>query len=142
MKFFLLDPPGDIRKALDKATKRSPQGKFQTGCVIVNKKGNIISDGCSHSSAFRMNELHSIHAEIHALARGRNNQLEGSVAFVQTIAKKSGNKTLAMPCLSCAVALKGVGIDTAIYTVDNDSFSALDLEADISHLKVYKRRKR
>lgn len=141
MKFFLLDPPGDIRKALDKATKRSTNSRFQTGCVIVNKKGEIISDGCSHDSAFRMNELHSIHSEIHALARGRHESLQNSVAFVQTIAKKSGNKTLAMPCLSCAVALKAVGIDTAIYTVDNDSFMALDLEADISHLKVYKRRK-
>lgn len=137
MKFNPFDPPTNIRKSLEKVTKRSTHIRHQTGCVIVDKNGKIISDGCSHASEFRYNSLHSIHAEIHALARGRHSTLKGSVAIVQTIARKSGNKTLSMPCLTCAIALKSAGIDQAIYTVDNYEFEILELEQDISHLKVY-----
>ncbi len=142
VKFFLLDPSKEIRKALDKATSRSTNKRHQTGCVIIDKKGEIISDGCAHASSFRINDLQTIHSEIHAIARGRHTDLQNCVAYVQTIARKSGNKTLALPCLSCAVSLKSVGIETAIYTVDNETFAGLDLEADISHLKVYPKRMR
>jgi tRNA(Arg) A34 adenosine deaminase TadA len=141
MKWNLIEPPENIRRNLNKATKRSTHKKFQTGCVIVNRNGDIVSDGCSHISAFRYNSMHSVHAEIHALARGRYIDLKDCVAFVQTTARKSGNKTLGMPCLTCAIALKSAGIEVAIYTVDNYRFAGLELEEDISHLKVYKRRK-
>ncbi len=142
MKFFLLDPPKEIRKALHKATNRSTHKRHMSGCVIVNRKGDIISDGCSHASSFRLNELNSIHAEIHAVARGRHDNLRGCIAYIQTTARKSGNIVVGKPCLSCAISLRSVGIETAIYTVDNETFAGLDLEADISHLKVYPKRMR
>ena len=140
MKIDILHPPASIQKGLCKATKRSTHSRWMTGCVIVDKNGKIISDGCSHASSFRINSLHSIHAEIHALARGRYKDLSDCIAFVQTIARKSGNTTVAKPCLTCAISLRTAGIKTAVFTVDSKKFEILDLEKDISHLKVYPRR--
>ena len=141
MKFDLTDPPWEIRKALNKVTTRSTHKRHMTGCVIVDKSGNIISNGCSHASSFRMTELHSIHAEIHAVGRGRHIDLKGAVAIVQTKARKSGNIVSGMPCLTCAIAMESVGINTVVYSVNNNKFSIVDLEQDISHLKVYPKRR-
>jgi deoxycytidylate deaminase len=132
-----------IIKALNKATLRSTHIKHMTGCVIVDKKGKIISNGCAHTSSFRINQLNSIHAEIHALGRGRYKNLDGAIVYVQTIARKSGNVTLAKPCLTCAIALRTAGIKEVIYTIGfRGPFvdtAILDLEEDLSHLKVYPR---
>jgi len=127
-----------ILKKLEKATYRSTHKRHMTGCVIV-KKNNILSDGCAHSSSLRLRELISMHAEIHALARGRNEDLTDATAYVMTMARKSGNLTYSAPCLTCAVALRSAGIKEAFYTTKK-GFAMLDLEKDLSHLKVYKRR--
>lgn len=133
-----IDP--QIHLALEKATKRSTHKRHMTGCVIV-KKNKIISNGCSHSSSFRLNELSSIHAEIHALGRGRHDDLTNAVAYVMTMARKSGNLTNSAPCQTCAIALRAAGIKKAIYTVDNVTYTEINLEEDLSHLKVYAKRK-
>jgi deoxycytidylate deaminase len=140
MKFNLLEPNSEIRKVLEKATSRSTHSRYQTGCVIINKKGKVISDGCAHASSFRISKLHSIHAEIHAVARGRHTNLKDSIAFVQTNARKSGNMVNSKPCLACAIALQSVGISTAIFSQNSGEFELLDLEQDISHLKIYPER--
>jgi len=131
----------DIHKALMKATKRSTHRRHQTGCVIV-KNREIISSGCSHSSSFRLNELHSIHAEIHALGRGRFENLDGAEAYICTIARKSGNVTYSAPCLTCAIALRTAGIRDVWYTDGvSDLWSHMDTESNLQNLKVYPRRK-
>jgi deoxycytidylate deaminase len=111
-----------------------------TGCVIVKKK-KILSNGCAHSSSFRLHELSSIHAEIHALGRGRFEDLSEATAYVMTMARKSGNLTNSTPCLTCAIALRSSGIKRAIYTIDNFAYAEINLEDDISHLKVYSKRR-
>jgi tRNA(Arg) A34 adenosine deaminase TadA len=110
-----------------------------TGAVFVYKN-EIISNGCAHASSFRLRELASIHAEIHCLARSRHLNLTGAVAYVMTMARKSGNLTFSMPCIVCAIALRSAGIKEAIYTTENGAFSKINLEKDLSHLKVYTRR--
>jgi deoxycytidylate deaminase len=133
-----------INKALIKATKRSTHKRHQTGCVIVDKKGEILSTGCSHSSSFRMNELHSIHAEIHALGLGRHKNLNGATAYVCTIARKSGNKTYSAPCLTCAIALKSAGIEEVVFSVggmDDWCEHLVEWLIQDANLKVYPRRK-
>ncbi len=130
-----------------KATKRSTHRRHQTGCVIVDKKGEILSTGCSHASSLRMNELHSIHAEIHALGRGRFENLNGATAYICTIARKSGNFTFSAPCLTCAIALKVAGISKVIFTNGDNHpmkvhWNEMSVEEHaLKNLKVYPRRK-
>jgi len=131
----------DVRKALIKATKRSTHRRHQTGCVIVGKKGEILSTGCSHASSLRMSELHSIHAEIHALGRGRYENLRGATAYICTMARKSGNLVYSRPCLTCAIALRSTGIIDVVYSNKIGGFQRLDLEKNLIGLKVYPRRK-
>lgn len=138
-----------IHKALMKSVLRGTHKRYQTGCVIVNKKGVIISTGCSHSSHMRMSELHSIHAEIHALATGRHEQLKGCKAYVLTMARKSQNFTFSRPCLTCAIALYTAGIEEVIYHNGENhpmkhqwNYAYLDELIEKSNLKVYSRRKK
>lgn len=109
------------------------------GCVIVSKGGEILSDGCAHVSNIRMTELASVHAEIHALGRGRHRKLEGATAYVMAQARKSGNTVVGKPCLVCAIAMRSAGIREVIYSISNNDFAKLDLESDLSKLKVYRR---
>ena len=102
------------------------------------KNGKEVGTGWSHVSSLRLNNLYSIHAEIHALARCRHLDLKNATAYISTVSRKSGNLTSAKPCLSCAIALYSAGIRTAIYTIDNANYGVLDLTKDLSDLKVYK----
>lgn len=120
-----------------KIALRSPQKRFMTGSILLTKDGHEIA-GWSHKSNVRLHNLESVHAEIHALGRGRHMNLEGATAYIATVARKSGNITNSRPCLTCAIALNSVGIKTAIYTIDNATYGVLDLTEDLSGLKVYK----
>lgn len=133
-----------IHKALIKSTKRSTHKRHQTGCVIVDKKGNILTAGCSHASSLRLSELHSIHAEIHALGRGRYENLRNATAYIATMARKSGNFVYSAPCLTCAIALKVAGINTVIFSTGGmDDWCEHQVEwlIEEANLKVYPRRK-
>lgn len=127
-----------ITVPLAKAANRSTHKRYQVGALIV-RRGEIVSDGCAHSSSHRLTELESIHAEIHALARGRHLDLRGATAYVLTLARKSGNATLALPCLTCAIALRGAGIKRVFYSTQA-GFKELDLDDDLSHLRIYRKR--
>ncbi len=128
-----------IEKALIKQVLRSTHRRHQTGCVIV-KNGEILSGGCSHASSVRMSELHSIHAEIHALGRGRHESLANATAYICTMARKSGNIVFSAPCLTCAISLRTAGIMEVVYSTP-DGYKRMNLEDDLSNLKVYPRRK-
>jgi tRNA(Arg) A34 adenosine deaminase TadA len=129
----------NIEKALAKAAKRSTHKRYQTGCVIVNRRGEIVSDGCAHSSDRTLKELRSIHAEIHALGRARHLNLEGNVAYVATFARKSRNLVNSAPCFTCAIAMKSAGINEVIFTLNNDNYKRINLNDSLSNLKVYPR---
>jgi tRNA(Arg) A34 adenosine deaminase TadA len=128
-----------LEKALVKATRRSTHSRYQTGCIIVNRRGKIVSDGCSHSSDRTLKELRSIHAEIHALGRGRHIDLTNCVAYVVTMARKSRNLVNSAPCYTCAIAMKSAGIEEVIYTLNNDNYKRINLNDSLSNLKVYPR---
>ena len=130
-----------IEKQLRKVTSRCPHKRHLVGAVIVSKRGEIISDGCAHTPNIRLTEFTSVHAEIHALGRGRHSDLEGSTAFVMAIARKSGNVVTGKPCISCAIALRAAGIETVFYSTPA-GYQELDLEKDLSKLKVYRRKER
>jgi deoxycytidylate deaminase len=118
-----------------KIALRSSQYRYQTGCVLV-KNGELISNGWSHKAHYKPNGLLSLHAELHAIARGRHCDLNGSVAFVANISRKSGNIALARPCLRCAIALRGVGVRAVAYTT-SDGIKWINPEDELKDLKTY-----
>lgn len=128
-----------LEKALVKATRRSTHSRYQTGCVILNRRGEIVSDGCSHSSSRTLKELRSVHAEIHALGRGRHIDLTDCVAYVVTMARKSRNLVNSAPCFTCAIAMKSAGIKEVIFSLNNFEYKIINLEDNLSKLKVYPR---
>lgn len=122
--------------------KRSSTGKYAMGCVIVNPQDNtIITNGWAHVPTMRNWKHYSLHAEMHALARGRHIDLYGSVAYVAAMSRKSGKFTTALPCLDCAIALLSAGVAIVYYTTpDTNVIGTLKAEAIpsmLSELKVY-----
>jgi deoxycytidylate deaminase len=128
---------------IDEAKKvagRSSIGKHMTGAVIAID-GRIISNGWSHVPHYKLRSKRSLHAEIHALARGRYKELERGVICIATIARRSGNYVSAKPCLDCAIALRAAGIYQVYYTLNNDWNDFLNLldESVFDDLKIYER---
>jgi len=128
-----------------KIAKRSRSGKYQMGCVIA-RDGIILSNGWAHIPVQRNWKLYSMHAEMHALVRGRRSTLEGATAFIAAVSKKSGMYTIARPCYDCVIALRAAGIMEVAYTTDvwndlGDIFVNWEsLEGRLKDFKVYNRR--
>jgi len=131
--------PKHIETKLRKVTARCPHKRHQMGCVLTDSHGAIISDGCAHASNIRLAQTTSMHAEIHCLGRGRYRSLRGTTAYVMARARKSGNVTIGKPCLTCAIAMRSAGVEKVFYSVSNGVYAELDLESDLSKLKVYKK---
>jgi tRNA(Arg) A34 adenosine deaminase TadA len=110
------------------------------GCVIVRNE-TVLTNGWSHVPQSTKWRHYSLHAEMHALARGRYMRLKGSIAYIAAVSRKSGRYTTAKPCLDCAIALKSAGVDAVFYTTpDTSKFGFLrieELESMLSELKVY-----
>lgn len=134
-----------------KIAKRSTHAKHQTGCVIVDvssKTPIIVSNGWSHKGNWDYGTgLYSVHAEIHALVRCKHLELNSNyVAYVATIARKSGNVVNSESCLTCATALVAAGITQVVFTVnqvhDSTAISTMFLPNAIESagLKVYRQK--
>jgi len=129
-----------------KVARRSTHKKHMTGAVIVSPSDEIVSNGWAHTGSWRMRELYSMHAELHAIYRARHARriLHECQIYVATIARSSGAITSAKPCITCAAALLAVGIDTVHYTcyssalLGNKTLTCY-LPDDLSNLKVYSR---
>lgn len=124
---------------IDKAIRiaaRSPQRTHQTGAVLVSSRGSILACGWSHIGA-RTLSLRSTHAELHALLRAPQGQLIGGTVYVATLSRKSGNATMAKPCVHCKTALEHAGITRAVFTTPT-GVREMDI-ADIHNCKEYKR---
>lgn len=123
-----------------KIAQRSTIRTHKTGAVIFNRNGLILSNGWSHTPHYKLsNGKRSIHAEIHALARGRQTNLNGALIAVATVSGKSGNCTTGMPCLDCAIALRAADISGVYYTCSDTPFRWMNLLTDtyFDDLKVY-----
>lgn len=126
-----------------KIAKRSRCGKYAMGCVIYdNFDLKKLSNGWAHIPEMKNWPLYSLHAELHALARARQTDVQYAVAYIAAISRKSGGLTTARPCRDCAIALFAAGIDTVIYTMpshpSNPVFKSevIDLY-DLETFKVY-----
>lgn len=110
--------------------------RFKVGAVLV-KQDRVISEGWAHVPQMRLANTRSMHAEIHALARGRHQNLHGATIFVATVSRKSGNRTNSRPCVSCAAALRAAGVRLAVYTIAGGKQEMFDLDAPFRNLKLY-----
>lgn len=130
-----LDFPSQLVEAV-KIARRSTIKHHKTGALII-RDGEFIK-GWSHVAQWN-NGLHSVHAEMAALAKANlrhaYNQPEVYVACL-TAAKKIGN---GKPCLSCAIALRAAGVKKVTYTLPYNEFDVLLLTEELVGLKEYKR---
>jgi deoxycytidylate deaminase len=129
----------DMIEEAAKIASRSCIRTHKTGAIIADKWGNIISNGWSHVPTQRIKKR-SLHAELHALARGRHSKdLRGAYCYVATLGGKSGNVTDARPCLHCAIALRAAGIIVVRFTQRkaNPGVMVLEHELAANELKVY-----
>lgn len=112
--------------------------RFLTGCVIYDRRGRIIGNGWSHMSETTLTQAYSVHAEIHALLRTPRHLLNGAIACVATISRKSGNlATSSKPCTVCAGALYAAGIEKVYYTTSSGLEEMILNEDTFEDLKVY-----
>lgn len=125
-----------------KIAERSTIRTHKTGAVIVGGRryDTILTNGWSHTPHYELSDgKRSMHAEIHALGRGRHFNLKGAVCHIATISGKSGNRVSARPCLDCAIALKAAGIVTVHFTITKTKTALIHLHDDrwFKNLKVY-----
>lgn len=104
-----------IDKAINVAM-RSTNLRHKVGAVIVHDNMTI-SAGWAHRSHQMMtdpNYRFSIHAELHAIMRGR--PTPGATAYIACI---TANNTLAVgkPCKRCAALLIEFGVREVFYTI-------------------------
>lgn len=125
-----------------KVAERSTHKRYMMGCVIV-QRDEIIAKGFQHSGTWRMRELFSMHAELHALfnLRHKRGQLRGATIYVAGIARKSGNFVPAIPCICCATALIHANILLVHYTDSIDIGNYVErkifLPDQLDNLKTY-----
>ena len=126
---------------LKKIAMRSCTGKYAMGSYIMRGL-TLLSNGWSHIPNNENRKHWSLHAEMHALARGRNHRtLSGSVCWIAAVSRKSGKFTVAKPCLDCAIALNAAGVEYVCYTTpDTNTVGLMRMEKILpmlSSLKVY-----
>jgi deoxycytidylate deaminase len=118
----------DVAKAVSKTSNHS---KFKIGAAIIVNKSvvavGVNDENKSHPlqkkyNAFRFNDdtcKHSIHAEIDAIVRAKN-QIEdftNAKLFVYRL-QKTGKIGNARPCKGCMQAVKDFGIKEIFYSTD------------------------
>lgn len=108
-----------------KMAEKSESVSHKVGCVITDKKGNIISTGFNNETkthpvqaefAQRVGypEKLYLHAEIHALVKCKD---EPHTIYVARLTK-GNNIGLAKPCPVCELAIKESGAKVVYYTCD------------------------
>jgi tRNA(Arg) A34 adenosine deaminase TadA len=90
---------------------RSTLKYHQTGAVICDKHGKLISVGWSHHILYRVDRGWTMHAECHAIERAIPDLPYGGTIFVATVARKSGNTTTGKPCPRCDYLIKKAGLN-------------------------------
>jgi deoxycytidylate deaminase len=115
-----------FEKAYQVAKKSSHQEQ-KHGALIVNNKGEIISEGYNHMSCIYCHQS-SIHAEVHAILNARKkipknkrkNILSKCKIYVVRIGKKCLHFKKSSPCINCYNFIKKNHIKTIIYSDTHD----------------------
>ena len=141
--------PLEFWRQAEKQANRSVFKLFKTGAVIFDKKGNILSKGCSHP-AHGIPPRPSVHSEQDAIRKAGN--VEGATCLIVTINKTGNYACSSKPCAFCTHILFNAGVENVIYaersndgewSVNNELVSNLILRVDPSmiHEKYTKQMK-
>jgi deoxycytidylate deaminase len=106
------------------------------GCVIIDKKGSIISSACNKRRSMEMEHITDInlrkqkrfsrHAEETALKNVDRNKLKGAVLYVIRYGYHENNPYFmnSKPCTKCTAiinaVMKNYGLKAAYYSCDNE----------------------
>lgn len=78
----------------------------QVAAVIVDKEGRIASWGWNS-----VGDGYGEHAEAAAIRRCNHKRLAGSIIYVASVRRKSGNAVLSKPCEDCTDLCRGLGLE-------------------------------
>jgi deoxycytidylate deaminase len=107
--------------------KKSSHHEQKHGAIIVNNKGEIISEGYNHMSCIYCHQS-SIHAEVHAILNARKkisknkrkSILSKCKIYIVRIGKKCLHFKKSSPCINCYNFIKKNHIKTIIYSDTHD----------------------
>lgn len=128
--------PLELWRQAEKQANRSIFKLFKTGAVIFDKKGNILSRGCSHPS-HGIPPRPSVHSEQDAVRRAGN--IVGSTCLIVTINKSGNYACSSKPCAFCTHILYNAGVENVIYaercndgewSINNESLESLISRVD------------
>lgn len=97
--------------------QKSDMYSHRHGCVIVDKRGKIISEGFN----YHFREM-SIHAEIDALSKIKNKKMSEYVMYVVRIGTDKMQNPLkySRPCENCSAAILKYGVGKVYYSTSYD----------------------
>jgi len=117
----------NIEKLMDLAEYTaylSDRSKHKTGCVLTDKKNNVISFGCNSNKTHPTQFMYAtkagnplachLHAEISALIRIKSETNVDRAYVVR--AMKNGKRGMAKPCNICKAALLDKGVNQIYYS--------------------------
>ena len=109
------------------------------GCVIIDKKGNIISSACNKRRSMETEHIPDInirrqkkfskHAEETALKNVNRNNLKGAILYVVRYGHNHTNPYFmnSKPCEKCTAIIKAAierhGLKAAYYSTDNEFYT-------------------
>lgn len=115
-----------LRKAANIAI-RSPM-THRHGCLIVNKAGDIISEGYNHMYVHMYHKF-SIHAEVSCLSKlKRNRDLSDCSMYVVRIGTDNMQNPLkySRPCPDCTKAIIKSGIKKVYYSTSDEFYCKIE----------------
>ena len=126
----------NIEKLMDLAEYTaylSDRSKHKTGCVLTDKKNNVISFGCNSNKTHPTQFMYAtkagnplachLHAEISALIRTKYDTRIDKAYVVR--AMNNGKRGMAKPCKICMAALLDKGIQKVYYSNQQGTTSLL-----------------
>ena len=115
-----------INRAIQIANENQTEYNQKVGCVITDKRGNVLSEGMnsnkSHPIQARFAKLVGkeekifLHAEISALVKCRG---EPHTIYIARVTQ-AGHMGRAKPCTICEEAIRQSGIEFVVYTDDDE----------------------
>lgn len=113
----------------EKQALKSKYLKHRVGAVIV-KGDRILSTGYNQIRPSKLIGVNTLHAEAAAvlqlLKERRFSDLAGSTIYV-TRFTRGGNIGLARPCDRCSNLLSSVGVDRAVFSIDENTSGTMKL---------------
>jgi deoxycytidylate deaminase len=106
-----------VRKAAHTA-ERSNHKHHWHGCLVVNQDdGSIVSTGYNHTPPKPLKNVHSVHAEMHALSKFKQAKYPNCFMVIVRVGPNGGIKS-SKPCPTCQKLIESVPSIRRVYYTD------------------------